>query len=252
MFPQITQERTDQASLKISILESLITQALHKVTPDPTERLLIEHSLEGGIIKTAFDYFQRDESFRNKVDAGAFYLLKFDLWRAMMRRGVLDFVRATERKHYVETWIHVPSKEKTDIGYDHKEVAITLAYATDSESSKFLVFTRDNEDKINTNIPRKVVKRLVGAKDIMRAAQQAEKNLEGIAQSGDIGPFGLKERDLIFVDGSSYKESLSNPNLLANFSAGPDFLSINIRLCDAVSVLGELYPGRVAIVDLWD
>ena len=217
----------------------------------PGAKLLIGHALEGGVYRTFFRYLQGDDSFRRKVDATACLMPQTVFFEKLMRPGVQDFIDDAKANDYrPDIWMHKPSKIKLDIGYTPEEIAITLAYAKDGDATNFLVFTRHNEKREKGRIPRRTVKRLVGTKDLSKAARQAEDNLDGIVERGAIGPFGLKSSDKVFVDRASYERSRDTETWV-NFSTGLDYLSFNMRLDHVVEVLQNMYPGQVEIDDLW-
>ena len=155
----------------------------------------------------------------------------------MMSPGASRFVeRAIEKGYGPEIWFHRPSVAKTDIGYDLDEVAITLAYATTQDSTVYLLFTRDREDR---RVPRRTIKKLVGTKDLEAAMKLAEQNVSGLMGRGHIGPFSFREKDRVYVHEASYRQSEQVPEHLVNFSAGPDVVSFNMRLVDAVDVIRQ-------------
>jgi prolyl-tRNA editing enzyme YbaK/EbsC (Cys-tRNA(Pro) deacylase) len=179
-------------------------------------------------------------------------LLYAEPMKHFINHGVTEFLDAARHRGYrTDVRLHRPSHSKTDIGYSPKEVAITLAYARDGSATNFLIFTRNHPDKIDAHIPRAVLKKITGVKDITAAARQAERNLAGRMKSGAMGPFGLIDSDNVYIDSSSYMDSYHNPPLLVNFSTGFDMLSFDMRLVDARDIIERLYGCKPLIEDLW-
>ena len=235
-------------------LNYLLYDSLRRQSPDNVWWESFEPTIRG-ILQSDLMRPRPDEAESGKgrkLEGGATFLLYAEPMQYFLAHGVTDFLEAAGKMGYeTDIRLHRPSQSKTDIGYRPEEVAITLAYAKDGRTTNYLIFTRNSPKKIDAHIPRAVLKKITGVKDIMAAARQAEHNLAGRMKSGGIGPFGLGEKDTVHVDVSSYRESEGNPHLLVNFSTGLDMLSFDMRLICAVGVIKELYGKHINFEDLW-
>jgi hypothetical protein len=189
-----------------------------------------------------------------KLDGDKSFLLDTAPMERFINAGVSEFINTARKMGFnPDVRLHSPSESKTDIGYKPGEVAITLAYAKDEGHTNFLVYTRNVPEKIGKNIPRSVLKRITGMKDLERAAKQGEYNLMGRMARSGIGPFGLKAGDKVYFDASSYEENEKNQDLAPNFSTGFDMLSFNLNLVATRNVMDHLYPHvNVQVRDLWE
>jgi len=190
--------------------------------------------------------------FRAKIRGNGLLLADAKPFDSLTNVSVKEFLEcALSMGFSYQMWIHPKNQNKTEIGYGHEEIAITLAYAGDLSTTTYFIFTRNNPIKLGGKISRSIIRKLAGVRDLAAAAKQAATNLDGLMQAGNIGPFGLKQNDRIYVDLSSYSQSLNNRELLVNFPSGHDMLSFNMRLKEAYLVLGKIYIGRTDIKDLW-
>ncbi len=217
---------------------------------------LIKEYVTDGMGGTASAYRSGDENKIRKIRKGGFLLPgKPEFLRIYEGHGIREFLdKMEELRYHAEFWLHPPDKGKLKIGYEPEEVAITLVYATPgSRNNTYFVFTRNAESKIGVRLPKKVIKKLTPARDVVEAAAQGRENLSGLMESGDIGPFGLNDGDKVVIDAGSFWQSRRNPSLLVNFSGGRDHLSFNMRLEEFDPVLSHLYDKDVIIdvVDLW-
>ncbi|MCF7865851.1 hypothetical protein K9M18_00245 [Candidatus Woesearchaeota archaeon] len=153
----------------------------------------------------------------------------------------LDHNILSTYKHPFEIRIHKPSYEKTNIGYAEENIVITLAYQNKTNDNNFLVFTRDSQRQ---KVPRSVLKKITGTKDILSASKRAEESLSNTINTGSMGPFFLRENkeinDQIIVDQDSYNFHAKNHDYV-NFSGGHGMISVNMKFIDAVDLFYHVF-----------
>jgi hypothetical protein len=150
---------------------------------------------------------------------------------------------------HISIAIHKPSDEKTNIGYEPKNVAITLAYQDAEGNNSYLLFSRENPDQ---KIPRGILKKIIGHDNLASAARQAELGLNGVCTSGSMGPFFLKENDNVFICEDTNQYHNDKPGQLANFSGGHGMVSVNLPFGRVVDFLEARNPMRTHICSLTD
>ena len=234
--PFLSSAFSDVVAAKAQEFEALIEEG-RTIT-----RKALQRTLDAGL--------SHYDSFIRKMDSGGIVIPGTSFFEPVINPGVAEFLRGADESGIpYQVWLHPPSKTKLDVGYSPEEVAITLAYAPDEARNYYLLFNRHS--KAGERLPRRIVKDIIGAKDLMKAAEQAKKNLEGRMSHGYIGPFGIGQNDLIYIDMGSYDLSERSPNSSVNFSAGTDYLSFNMRLSHAVRILEKPHPHNIKIYDFW-
>jgi len=210
---------------------------------EPQARLLYLY----GVIFTK-SFWLDAPRFWPKISSGGLLLPDNEHILPQLSKSAADFYDKCQ-KNGIDSCLmfHPPSTEKKDVGYWPREVLITLGYAADSESTHLISFVRDSGV---IKIPRSFIKQQLGTKDMKKASEQAQKNLEGIMAPGQIGPYpsGIVNPIIYFDEG----QSLSYSREPVNLPTGHPNASITMLYGDVINVLRKVYHADVKILKILD
>ncbi len=170
----------------------------------------------------------------------------------LLPQAVVDFMGHYSQDSYNSSFyftIHRAVEDKREIGCPTERIAETIIYADKDGNNNFFVFTRLADD---FQIPRAIIKTVIGHKDLAKAAKLAEENLMNECHTGVMGPFFIKPGDKVFFDANTMDYFADTSRQFVNFSAGTLMKSVYLSLPSAVDVFRKHNNGQTHITEIHD
>ncbi len=176
----------------------------------------------------------------------------YDMIKHLLPQAVVDFIGHYMQDSYLPSFhftIHRAVEDKKQIGCPVEQIAETIIYMDKEGNNNFFVFTRPHDD---FQIPRGVIKTVIGHKDIAKAARLAEENLMNECRTGVMGPFFVKPGDRLFFSAATMDYYADTSKQLVNFSAGTLMKSLYMSLPSGVDVFRKKDQHQVHITEIDD